>query len=115
VLAADGQDRAGLLGELDCAEASTAGEIVHGQASWKEARCVAGFAEFLGVLRFRRRAHHNAVVVEPTGRGLLGQAPLAPIWRRVTATIEVLRIRKGTLHVETRDDAPRVPHPAGAQ
>jgi len=39
-----------------------------------EAGLVAGLTEFLRILRFIRCAHHDVVVVEPTGGGLFCHA-----------------------------------------
>src|SRR5262249_61149621 len=110
----NGKDGAGLLWKVEGAEALPGGEIVHGQAARPEAGFVAGLAEFLRVLRFIRCAHHDAVVVEPTGGGLFCQAHVARIWRYFIATVEVVWIREGTHHIERQHHVPRAPRPASA-
>src|SRR6516165_2845510 len=114
VVLTDGQDGAGLLWKLECADTPPAGKIVHCQAARTEAGLVAGITEFLRVLRFSRRAHHDAIVVEPTGGGLFCQAHIARIWRHHIATVDVARICEGTHYIETRHDAPGVPRPASS-
>src|SRR5262245_30778047 len=112
---ASGQDGAGRLRKLKCALTPPTGEIVYRYSAGTQASLVGGLADFLGVLGFVRRGHHDAIVVEPTGGILFCQTHIARVWRRPSASVEVAAIWERRRRSERLYDAPRVPRPASAQ
>src|SRR5215471_1730395 len=89
------------LVQLECLKARSTGHIVDGQPSRPKARsCVILNAR---LFRFGRSSHRNAVIVEPTGRTLLGQTRIERCGQTM-AVIKVMRICEGLRNIEAQHE-----------